>query len=351
MILWPNIHSQKPDSIPSIKLIARPFKNSVMLRWAPTTPVAWKYLNKYGYRIDRYTILKNSLLVEKPVKKVITPAPIKPWEPEKWKKMIDTSDNAAVVAQAIYGETFEISESTNIVAKMINKSKELESRFSFALFATNQSTMVAEAAGLYFNDTSVIPDEHYLYRIISLVPDTLERIDSGFVYTGIADYNSLPRPILNEVKFSGKSAIIKWDKMHFENIFNNYIIERSDDSCRTFRQINDIPYVNVYNNTQNDIRYYYKLDSVPATDKVYSYRLKGISVFGEVSLPSDTITEICLPEVKYRPSISNAEIIMKNKVMLKWDFPKQGITDIKGFRVLRSSKPDRNFVEISKELV
>ena len=351
IILFSNNVRLLADSIPSIKVIARPFKTSIMLRWAPTTPVAWKYLNKFGYRIDRYSILMDSILVNKPVRKILTPVPLKPWEPERWKKMMDTSDIAAVVAQAIFGETFEISENTNVIAKMINKSKELESRFSFALFETNQSTKVAEAAGLYYNDTSALSNEHYLYRIISLVPDSLERIDSGFIYTGIADYTPLPRPILYEVKFTGKSALIQWDKMHFENIFNNYIIERSDDSCHTFKRINDVPFVNVYDNNHNDIRYYSKLDSVPLTGKIYSYRIKGISVFGEVSPPSDTISEICLPEVKFRPSISNAEIILKNMVRIKWDFPKEGIPDIKGFRVFRSNKADKDFEIITKELL
>jgi hypothetical protein len=39
-----------------IKMKARHYKDSVVLRWAPLNPLEWAQMNRYGYRIERYEI-------------------------------------------------------------------------------------------------------------------------------------------------------------------------------------------------------------------------------------------------------------------------------------------------------
>ncbi len=46
-----------------IKIIARAQKKNILLRWAPTKAVTWQYANKYGYTLERYTVLRDSALL------------------------------------------------------------------------------------------------------------------------------------------------------------------------------------------------------------------------------------------------------------------------------------------------
>ena len=64
----------------NINLIGKSYGDSIVLRWAPTTPGAWSYLNKVGYVIERvsfqdendfdpgnYTILNSTPILPKPL--------------------------------------------------------------------------------------------------------------------------------------------------------------------------------------------------------------------------------------------------------------------------------------------
>ena len=37
---------------PTVKILTRPFEDSVQIRFAPSDAILWKYGNKYGYRIE-----------------------------------------------------------------------------------------------------------------------------------------------------------------------------------------------------------------------------------------------------------------------------------------------------------
>ena len=65
------------DSIPRVEVIARALQDKVILRWAPTSPIAWQYANKYGYTIERVTMTKKNKLLKNRTVKVLTPTPIK----------------------------------------------------------------------------------------------------------------------------------------------------------------------------------------------------------------------------------------------------------------------------------
>lgn len=91
-----------------IRVIARPYQDSIKIRWAPNKPVAWHFLNEYGYRIERRTLMRNGELLENPdsvniSNNIFKPEPLALWEPYS-----ESDDYVAIAAQAIYGESFEI---------------------------------------------------------------------------------------------------------------------------------------------------------------------------------------------------------------------------------------------------
>lgn len=48
----------RPEPRPAIGVIARCHGDSVILRWAPTTPVAWQVGNAAGYVVERYQLTR-----------------------------------------------------------------------------------------------------------------------------------------------------------------------------------------------------------------------------------------------------------------------------------------------------
>jgi hypothetical protein len=63
---------------PAIYLLADGRKDSVVLRWVPSTDILWKMGNKYGYLIERYTIMRNGTMVPGGQE----PGPIQGYQPD-----------------------------------------------------------------------------------------------------------------------------------------------------------------------------------------------------------------------------------------------------------------------------
>ena len=338
------------DSIARIHVLARCGGNGIMLRWAPGTPVAWKYLNEYGYRIERITLLRDSQWIQ-PERHVLTLYPVKPLPLADWEKMADTSDYAAIAAQAIYGSSFDLAtENPHDIVSVVNQATELENRYAFALYAVNQHTTIAKAAGLFYLDTIAKSNEHYLYKIISLVPDTLDRIDTGFYFIGMSECRPLPPPRLLSVVINDRVAEIKWDKIHFENVYIGYFIERSEDNGKSFRRVNSNPFIN-FSNQLNDNLYYIRFDSVPAAIAKVTYRIRGINAFGEVGPPSDTLSAYNRSVLKFRPSIIRGELLSNGSILVKWEFPEEGKDQIEGFLIKRSHAVDQTYQDLVKNML
>ncbi len=317
-----------------IHVVARAFPNKILLRWSPPSAIAWYYLNQYGYRIERYTIYQNDNLIQDPMSthRVLSDK-ILPWNKQSFVNVIDTNNYLAIVAQSIYGESFEV-EASHLSRQLLNKADELQNRFSFCLLASGISLVAAKAAGLFLCDTNVRPDERYLYRIISLVPDTIEKIDTGFIYTGSFYAQPLPKPILISVEAEGSKAIIKWDRLHFEQTYLYYIVERSSDGVH-FEVVNSNPYISTSEELGNQL-YYQRIDSIPVKNKKFYYRIRGVTLFEEISPPSDTLSVIAQNDELPLPSISYAKVVNQT-ILLKWDYPAIYRSQTKRFEIYRGN--------------
>jgi len=179
---------------PQIVAMARPQQDGkIKLRWAVTTPQAWRKLNEYGYELRRYTITRNNTALPTPIEKSF--GIFKPKSLEEWIPYVEKNDNAAVMAQSIFGEGFDV-EGMDELSAIINLAEEQEQRFTWGLYAADQDYEVAKMAGLGYVDTQVEANEKYVYKITSLVPETVMGIKEGGVFTGLQDYEELPKPLI-----------------------------------------------------------------------------------------------------------------------------------------------------------
>ncbi|AUC76146.1 fibronectin type III domain-containing protein [Olleya sp. Bg11-27] len=320
---------------PEIKVIGRAQSNKILLRWAPTTPIAWKQLNTYGYTIERYTISRDKSTLLEPEKKVLTQNILLPEPLEQWMSIIEANDNAAIVAQALYGEDFSVTMN-NDVESIVAMSEDLQQRYTFTLFTADQDFDIAKKAALGFEDTTVKANEKYVYRVISNVPSAIKDIKYGGVFVGITDFESLPKPLDLVSDYKDANVILSWNFKIFETTYNNYNIERSSGNDE-FIKINPRPYtiLNQSNRNGKSDRIFY-IDSI-SNNKQYKYRVQGITTFGELGPYSEIVLGEGKSLLKEVPHLTIKNIIDENNVELTFEFPEDANKEIKGFELNRSN--------------
>jgi len=338
---------------PAIRAIARNKVDSVILRWGPTTPVGWEIANKSGYLITRYTVAKDGVLIpSNPEKIVLTREPILPLPLERWERLVKGDKYAAIAAQALYGETFKVSNPGNATMKFLDDVQERESRWSFALFSADNSVTTANALGLRFVDKTVKKNEKYVYKVYLAKPNPKYLLDSGAVFVDPTEKFDLPPPEDAKAEFGDLSVSIHWNTFFFQSIYSSYQVERSDDEGVTFKRTSDLVFVNTRpENGKEPTRTFY-LDSLPQNYKVYFYRIKGVTPFGETGPPSAVVKGTGLSSAKgIVPVISFTHVYEDGHTLVQWKYPKEMMNRIKGFSVGRASSIKGPFVEVNAKLL
>ena len=322
----------------TLHIVARPTPTTIKLRWGVSDPLGWKLANQYGYIIERYTVVEGKRVLDQRIKKVLTPRPITPALLPDWEPYIE-DDYVAVAAQALYGEDFELDDgSDSEMAQLMNQALDLENRFSFLMYAADQSVKAAELAGLYWEDQEVSYDRKYLYKIYTLVPPHIHKLDTTSAFVGLEDYYELPPPRDVKVLFGDQVSMVSWNMGIYQSEYNAFWIERSDDQGRTFQRITDIPFVPTQKKKEtgwNDRTF--KTDSLPENNKQYLYRVIGVNAFGELSIPSDTVGGEGLPVFTSSPIIKRHKLLEDGEVQLYWTFPEKGKSLLKNYDLYRQN--------------
>ena len=333
LVCWTGF-AQSDSTQNQISVVARPSPDSIVLRWAPLHADAWIRSVRDGFTIERYTLVRDNKIVNPPEKKQLSPSVILPWPLERWELLVQDNKYAAIAAQALFGSDFEMSMDGADVFQIVNKVQENMMRFSFALYAADLSVPVSIALGLRLTDKDVRKDEKYLYRIFSIHQgDTIR----GSLFTGPGEY-SLPQPLDFSAEFKGNIVSLKWDQSYHKGIYTAYIVERAEQDGE-FVRIADDALVTLTPEDKPETRYQYATDSLPEANKEYAYRVRGLTPFGEIGPPSDTVRGRGAVIVRVVPYITEDNSPDNQVIDLKWEFPVSVEAGIKGFEVRRSSNP------------
>ena len=328
-----------------IKVLTRVQKDKVLLRWAVTDAIAWKKLNKYGYLVERFTIVRNNKTLSSP-EKIILAKQCKPEPIQSWEAIIDTNENAAIIAQALYGEDFSVTGTDNLQS-IINLSEELEQRFTFALYTADKDFQIAKKAGLGFEDTTIKDNEKYLYRVSSNIPMQELEVKYGGVFINPNEMETLPKPMDFTAHFTDNNSMLSWNFNILAHAYDSYYVERSLDK-KNFERITKKPYTSLNQENTNNNRIFY-VDSI-ANSIEYSYRIQGISVFGELGPYSEIVSGKGKSLLKYVPHLTVKEFRDDTTVNLIWEFPEEGNEEISSFELNRSDKEDNNYVTVIKNI-
>ncbi|GAB6013129.1 fibronectin type III domain-containing protein [Viscerimonas tarda] len=318
-----------------IQLLCQPAQtDSVLLRWAPTDKEAWDSGNRYGYVVERYTLLRNGKLQENKEYRLLTPSPLKPaplaeWEPYENDRFV------SIAAECIFGEDESVPALSPV---MIYKQYQIEqNKFSFALYAADQSVLAARLSGLCWTDKEAKADEKYLYAVHIHLPDSLPQ-DTAFAFTGISEYQALPKPLDLTARWEDKKVQLSWNIFYLNHIYNSYIVEKSTNGTH-YTPISENATVQLADEGVEPTLGY-RSDSLPDNQTTWYYRIRGNTAFGETGPPSDSIVGRGRKLIITAPVITNKEVIDNNKVRLTWEYPEDMNESCIGFRVYRSTKPN-----------
>lgn len=342
--------SQNPKS--QILVMARVSKkdNLINVRWGTSDAQAWKLSNKYGFHVERFTVLRDKKMLAKPERKLIAMA-LKPKPLNDWETLAKADNYAAVIAQAIYGDKFEMSgTASNGLANIMAQSQDLDQRFGFSLYAADMSFSGATMAGWGYTDSDIKQNEKYFYRIKSAVPSNLLKIDSAGAYIGMDDYEPLPKIEEVATNFGDKSVILSWDYVRLKSFYNAYFIEKSIDGGATFKKISELPITNLNEKDGSGTKRMYYIDSLNNNLTKHQYRIAGINPFGELSPYTEVVEGKGKSLLTYVPNIRKNIVDDKGRLQLKWEFDEAGNNQINSFTLNKSTKSEGPYFEVLKEI-
>ncbi|MDE3743068.1 fibronectin type III domain-containing protein [Maribacter polysaccharolyticus] len=335
-----------PMALPQLVLKARALNSSVMLRWGTNDRFAWKKGIENGYVIERTTISRNGIPLKEVEKKILNSGPILPKPLNSWEKFILNNDMAAVTAQAIYGENFNVDNSEeNPFIKIINQSSELQQRFAFSMFAVDQDFEVALFAGLGYVDNDVHSNERYLYNIKFAEPNELNIKETGTLIAP-GKSNPLPKPYDFAGYYYNNSFVLIWEYDNLQHFYNAYDLEKSEDGV-TFKKVNNVPITKLNTTDVSGISY---VDSIPQYSKKYWYRIKGKTIFNETSPASDTVSVIAYKELLVAPEFKDNDVISDKVVDLTWSFAQDEEWKVTSYELLRSNTAPGPYIKVIDDI-
>jgi uncharacterized protein len=333
----------------SVKLLARSNGKVILLRWAPTDAQTWVNGNQQGYVLERYTITKGNELVKPPERKILSSSVFKPKPLAQWEADAARNDYTSIAAQAIYGSSFDVKTPAKNVGALdvINKVKEQDQRFSFALLVADLSFNTALLSGLAFKDSTAQQDEKYLYRLFIAPSKAKVKTDTALFYISLRDTtSSVPAQELR-AQFNDRIMELHWARDVGQQEYSGFIIERSVNDKTHFQPVNKIPFVGFADPSQNHFQF---VDSLPANDVLYHYRVKGLTPFGDLGPPSEIVSGMGFKPMKARAVINEASQTANASIILKWNVIGETVL-IKGFQIERSSKEGDGYEFINKMML
>ena len=345
-----SVHAQQKQG--KVSAIARPGEQAILLRWAPNDPITWKLGNQYGYTIERFTIGQNGRIDSSGqwLRVQLTPQPIKPWPLDDWEKIAINDQYAAIAAQAIYGESFEVTSPSGDMVTIINQVKEERNRFGFALFAADHSADAAQASGLRWKDTSIKKGEEYLYRIVVAPHPTAISVDTALVTAQAAKPAPLPVPAEVEAEFGDQVVSIRWNGFYFNHLYVSYVVEKSEDGI-SFYPVSDLPVVHA-DRPDGTSQQVVLMDSLAQNDKTYYYRVRGVTAFSETGPPSSVVSGrgvVSLAGVY--PRIDTVSVMDNRSAQVQWSFPDTLQEHVIGYQVMRSASMNGSYESLHPTLI
>lgn len=330
-----------------IKVIAKSKKEGVWIRWAPVNPTVWQFGNKYGYTVERFTVIAGGEL-ENPAGEKLTVTPLKVYSTAALERLSNTVKEASVIQEIIYGEEGTTTYNSNNPASVLARNNELENMYGVALLVCDLSPEVAKAAALFFNDEKAVKGKRYIYRISVAHEPANGQPEQGGAVVDVTEEKPLPPLKDLKAEFRDKSVSLSWPTLLHTGIYSSYYIEKSTDG-KTFARLSEFPYVHMSETPNTETAFF--VDSLDANNKRYHYRIAGNSPFGETGPPSNIVSGEGKDDLTGYLIIRQGKAIEAKNVRIAWEFPHEAEKQISGFHVYRASKAEGPYVAANRTML
>lgn len=336
-ILGLNISSAvgQTDTI-GVQVILWSYGDSIAVRWAPLNKESWKYGNAGGYQLKKlvFEIQEDEeILVETVDLGIFRPLPA-----NEWTAVIDETAFAKVPYFGMY-EYEPTPVNLADLSGVLTRVEEAENVFGFSILAADYDFRVAQASGLGYMDKSVEAGLVYKYKVV--FGDKKDSYELRSSSPKITPYpkSVLPEPTPLDGVFGDQTVELKWNSLAQQKDYTGYYIERSSGTDNNFIMLNQAPIVPMTEFSESaDAEYsYYKNDSLQ-NFKSYTYRIRGLSPFGDLGPPTNLVRGMPTPSpLSSQPIITDVWENDDNTFEIKWFFDPAFIDQIKYFKVFRST--------------
>lgn len=349
MMLLSLVSKGQVDSIPAepeldndqlkLALLHKHYGDSIVLRWAPSRIDGWITGMNNGYTIHRQELNDEY----EPVgdwDTLITPI-IKPYSIEEFKTEIAKYPEdhfLAAAAESMYG--FQLEYQGNIDnANLFDLADEYNDRYSICLISADLSSRGAKGLGWGYSDTKIKKGGKYIYRVFVPGNDTIA-IQMDALTLAEPDTMALFSPKVHEVLEKEEQVDLKLSREINDQYFTAYIIERSEDGGESWDVLTNVPFVQPLTDHKIGNRDYIIYRDTGLVNYVpYSYRVKGLNAFGEVSPPSPAIKGMGRDRTPPRiPDRMMAKMNEQMQMEIQWEYDVEP-DDIGGFILARSQRP------------
>lgn len=306
----------------------------LVLRWAQSSPGSWRVCNYYGYKIERAVFREG---VEGGIQWTTLADSLRPQSLESWRRKVkaNPTDTLLMVAgQAIHGK---VNPREFSIKSIQDKSAELSNLYAACVLASEYSRDAALFAAMRFEDASAIAGEHYLYRVS---PNTVQV--TGAVIALAAKPTEYPKVIVDTVNEGERKVELLWKRDIYKEFYSAFNVYRLNERKQKWEKLNGAP---VASTGYKKSDYFIYRDSLTENYRPASYRIEGLTSFGNLGPMSDVIhaqgRDRTPPDA---PTDVRFEYLGNGLMKISWRVAQQ---DIEGFRISKSNEKQKEFVEIT----
>lgn len=267
-----------------ILLLTRSYEDRIVLRWAPSEYVPFRFLRDAGYMVCRSWIepkkgLRNDTL-----------SIVKPWTQEQFKAKFAENDSLAAMAmELLYTKTVTLDQTEAAPGSMksiVEVYEQQQEVAGFAMYIAEVRPDLAEAMGLMYTDREAKKGVQYIYTVAPNLPDSV--LDCAWGTSNIVTLEKYKGSkldiVLTDSVAPATQVFLYWPR---EN-YSSYDIERRDASAGgEWKKLNNKPYISFVSDFMEEDADNFYQDN-PGKIGTYEYRIFAYDSFGDRIGPSET---------------------------------------------------------------
>lgn len=267
-----------------IRMLARSYGDSVVLRWLAPDYVGWHYLNNVGVTIVRQAVDGSE--------SVILAEALKPMPLEQALSLYPESDSLARMGIGMvynrkqsdpYDQKDPIGEAGNLFG--IHSDQQIQ--FGMAGLVAEWRADVADIMGLRYVDRDVKKGEKYQYIVMPAVTDTTGHVILTPAIDEVENNPYKPEPFdvaLADSVTAPSTVMLAWPVTNHSSFeIERRQVSESGDGNGDWQRVNGKPYVAMMDLDASDTCLY--MDNVPEPG-TYEYRIIAHDAFGDLTEPS-----------------------------------------------------------------